>query len=258
MGSDLSSANIFKMRPDLLEAQASVDWVWSQLPDLAERLEKWLDRGVTTEIRDPGPLATHNLIIGVEKELLPLSFNVEVGAYINAIRSSLDILAMALVCRHDLNIREDKVYFPIARSESHFVDADWHGRKLLNALPINEREIVELLKPYHGGSHAIWTMHQLDIVRKHRRLLSVVLRPVSISIKGTLARGDFEPLAVEAVHVNEETIIGMLRKGADTNLVRSKFYVGLNEEGHIARRPVVSALAHLADVARNIIALFDS
>jgi hypothetical protein len=244
------------MRPDLLEAQASVAWALSQLPDLANRLHAWLERGVTTELRDPGAHATHNLIIGVEKELLPLSFNVEVGAYINAIRSSLDILAMALVRRHNLNIREDKVYFPVARSETHFADTNWSGRTLINALPANERAVIESLKPYQGGSHAIWALHHLDIVRKHRRLLSVVLRPISISIKGTLAPGDFEPLAVEAVHVNEETIIGMLRKGVDAGLVRSKFYVGLDEQEHIMRRPVAAALAHLTDVASGIIALF--
>lgn len=245
------------MHPDLLEAQASVGWALSRLPDLAKRLDAWLDRSVTTELRDPGAHATHNLIIGVEKELLPLSFHVEVGAYINAIRSSLDILAMALVRRHNVNIREDKVYFPIARSETRFADTNWSGRKLINALPANERQIIESLKPYQGGSHAIWTLHHLDVVRKHQRLLSVVLRPISISLQGTLTPGDFEPLAVEAVHVNEETIIGMLRKGVDANLVRSKFYVGLNEEGHLLRRPVAGALAHLTDVASGIIALFD-
>jgi len=244
------------VRADLLEAKATAEWARARLPDLAKRLDEWLDRSVTTELRDRGGDATHNLIIGVEKELLPLSFNVEVGAYINVIRSSLDILAMALVRRHNLDVREDKVYFPIARSEAHFADRKWFGRKLIDALPTKEREIIESLKPYHGGSPPIWAMHRLDILRKHQRLLSVVLRPISISLQGTLAPGDFEPLAVEAVHVNEETLIGMLRKGVDAKLVRSKFYVGLAEEEHLARQPVVAALARLADVANGIIALF--
>ena len=164
---------------------------------------------------------------------------------------------MTLVRRHNLNIREDKIYFPIAKSETNFADKNWSGRKFLDALPTKEREIIETLKPYQGGSHAIWTMHHLDIVRKHRRLLSVVLRPISISLQGTLAPGDFEPLAVEAVHVNEETIIGMLRKGVDAKLVRSKFYVALDEEFYIGRKPVAGALAHLTDVASGVIGLFD-
>jgi hypothetical protein len=83
------------MRADLLEAQASVDWAVEQLLPFHQRLEA----NVVIEIRDVPPPATHNPIVAVERELLPISFSVEAGAYINAIRSSLDILAMALVRR---------------------------------------------------------------------------------------------------------------------------------------------------------------
>jgi hypothetical protein len=76
-------------------------------------------------------------------------------------------------------------------------------------------------------------------------------------LQGTLKEGDFEPLAVEAVHVNEETIIGMLRKGVIPTLVRSNFYVRINEEGDLSRRPVSATLVYLMDMAAGIIALFD-
>ena len=36
------------MRPDLLEAQACVDWPMSQLADLSKRLKEWLERGVVS------------------------------------------------------------------------------------------------------------------------------------------------------------------------------------------------------------------
>ena len=93
------------MRADLLEAQASADWVWGQLPLLDQRVEAWLAANVTIEIRDVPPPATHNPIVALEREILPIAFSVEVGAYINAIRSSLDILAMALVRRHGCRSR---------------------------------------------------------------------------------------------------------------------------------------------------------
>jgi hypothetical protein len=112
------------MRPDLLEAQANVEWVLSQLPDLATRLDAWLECSVTTELRDPGAHATHNLIIGVEKELLPLSFNVEVGAYINAIRSSLDILVMALVRRHNLKYQRRQSLFSNREKRGSFCGSE--------------------------------------------------------------------------------------------------------------------------------------
>jgi hypothetical protein len=69
-----------------------------------QRLEAWLDAHVTIEIRDVPAPATHNPIVAVERELLPISFSVEAGAYINTIRSSLDILAMALVISYDFRV----------------------------------------------------------------------------------------------------------------------------------------------------------
>jgi hypothetical protein len=71
-------------RPDLLEALASADWALAQSPDLAKRLDAWIDSSIRMELRDPGPQAEINLIIGVQKEPLSLSFNVEVGAYMLA------------------------------------------------------------------------------------------------------------------------------------------------------------------------------
>ncbi|WP_092117144.1 hypothetical protein [Bradyrhizobium erythrophlei] len=79
------------MRPDLLEAQACVEWPMSQLGGLSKRLEEWLARGVTIEIKELPPPAESNLITAIENELLPLHFQAEVGAYINSIGSSLDV-----------------------------------------------------------------------------------------------------------------------------------------------------------------------
>jgi hypothetical protein len=86
-------------------------------------------------------------------------------------------------------------------------------------LPELDRRLIESLKPYKGGNQGLWALHHFDILRKHRRLLSVGLHPISITLQGTLKEGDFEPLAVEAVHVNEETIIGMLRTDAGRQCV---------------------------------------
>src|SRR3954447_2161380 len=109
------------MRADLLEAQASVDWAIGQLLPFNQRLETWLGANVVIEIRDVPPPATHNPIVALEKELLPIAFSVEAGAYINAIRSGLDILARALVRRHRLAIPEHRVYFPVADSEESLI-----------------------------------------------------------------------------------------------------------------------------------------
>jgi hypothetical protein len=243
------------MRADLLEAQASVDWVWDRLSALAERVEEWLQTNVVIEVRDVPPPATHNPIVAVEKEILPVAFSVEVGAYINTIRSSLDILAMTLVRRHGLSIKEDRVYFPIADSKGALLKNG--GAPLLQQLPADDRGRLLALNPYREGNPALWALHRLDIVRKHRRLLDVQIRPIHLSMQGALQPGDFEPLHGEPFQAGVETVIGLIRKGVPTPTMQSRFYVAINEPDTIQRRPVSAALIYLAEAASTAIKLFD-
>jgi hypothetical protein len=99
---------------DLLDAQACVDWTVEQFPALEDRINGWLRLNVVVEVEDAGP---SDVLVAVQREELARSFNVEIGAYLNTLRSSLDILASALALRHDICAPED-AYFPIARSES--------------------------------------------------------------------------------------------------------------------------------------------
>ena len=156
----------------------------SQLPDLSKRMDEWLKRGVTIEIKDLPPPADSNLIVAVENELLPLFFQIEFGAYINSIRSSLDILAMVLVKRHNIPIREDRVYFPITKSKEDFERGGSSAQQFLKGLPEIDQALIADLRPYQGGNEALWTLHHLDIVRKHRRLLNARLNPIHMSMAG--------------------------------------------------------------------------
>ncbi|QIP03969.1 hypothetical protein [Bradyrhizobium symbiodeficiens] len=246
------------MRPDLLEAQASVDWALSQLPDLSKRLDEWLKRGVTIEIKElPSPADT-NLIIAVENELLPLSFQAEVGAYINSIRSSLDILASALVRRHNIPIPENRVGFPIMESKEKF-DKAKDAQIFVQGLPALGQRLFNDLKPYQGGNERLWTLHQLDIMRKHRRLLNARLNPIHIWMTGSLAEGDFTPLGGEgSIQVNEETVLGMIRKGVPRPAIHTAFYVAIDEPGFAAKKPVTAALAQMAQTASFVINFFDA
>ncbi|WP_142252632.1 hypothetical protein [Bradyrhizobium sp. UNPF46] len=230
----------------------------SQFGDLNKRLEEWLTRGVTIELKELPPPAESNLIVATENELLPLHFQAEVGAYINSIRSSLDVLAMVLVKRHNLQIRESRVFFPIVKSKEEFERTGSDAQKFLEGLPKLERQLMEHLKPYQGGNDALWALHHLDIVRKHRRLLNARLRPIHMSIQGTLAEGDFTPLGGEgSIQVGAETVLGMIKKGVPPLAVHTRFYVGIDEEGFAARKPATAVLVQLINAATYAIKLFD-
>ena len=59
---------------------------------------------------------------------------VEAGAYINALRSSLDILAYALAIRYGVP-HPDDCYFPVVRSEKEFLAGGYKGAKFVKGLP---------------------------------------------------------------------------------------------------------------------------
>ena len=99
------------MRDDLLDAQASVDSAVAKLPAFAEEIEIWLRENVNCHIEQLEPPIPYSPIIAKLKAPLPVAFNVEAGAYINAIRSSLDILASTLAVRYSVP-KPENAYFP--------------------------------------------------------------------------------------------------------------------------------------------------
>jgi hypothetical protein len=72
----------------------------SQLPSFKERLEAWIKANIYTAIREMEENPTHNLVVACEREPLPFAFTVEFGAYLNVLRSALDILACTIAARH--------------------------------------------------------------------------------------------------------------------------------------------------------------
>ena len=245
------------MRDDLLDAQASVDWAVSQFPSHQERVVTWLRDNIEVAFEETPSPATHDVIVLVEKALFPRSFNVEFGAYINAIRSGLDILATTLADRHDA-CKPDDAYFPVARSEAAFISGKYKGAKLINGLPGRERAIIESLKPYKGGNEPLWTLHQLDIQRKHRRLINVDIVPRSFSMQGPMTIGDdFTPVASGPFRVNEKTVIGLLRKGAPRGKIKMSPRVAVNVVDTEAAKEVIGSLNQFASLTASIIKLFD-
>jgi len=244
------------MRDDLLDAQASVDWAETQLKPFAERIESWLGLNVDIRIEDTPPPATHNVIVAVEKAFLPRSFNVEFGAYVNAIRSSLDILATALANRYGVCKPED-AYFPVVNSQAIFASGRYKGSKLVNGLPSTERMVIESLKPYKGGNEPLFTLHHLDVIRKHRRLIDVDILPTSLSIGGR-ERIDFVPVAIGSFRVNEKTILGLLPKGGPNYKFKFVPRIALSEPGSAESKQIIASLRQFASLASSIIKLFDA
>jgi hypothetical protein len=250
------------MRDDLQHAQASVDWAESNFPLLKKKLDAWLRDNVHLAIREQPPNIPNNVVVVAEKEPFPLAFQVEAGIYLNAIRSSLDILACVLANLHCQELIDD-TYFPVAPSKAIFLSGKgYKGDKFIKALPAKERGIIEALNPYRGqdGNHLLCALHDLDIVRKHQRLLSAEVSPRTFVVSGWGRTIDaFIPVSAGLVRTGpDETTIGLLAKSApEQPHIKLTPQVSLSETAYLPRREVITALYEFARFAKAIIRDFD-
>lgn len=246
------------MRDDLLDAQAALDWAKSNFPAFQSALEDWVNTNISVAIRETNANVSHDLVIATEKTSLPFSFSIAAGAYINVIRSALDIVAVALSKRYGIT-NPKNIYFPVVESAAIFQGMKFKGAELVKRMPSADRKIIEALKPYRGGNDAIFALHHLDITRKHHRLLSVSAAPARLSLTGGFEQADIvfpgERGYVE-IPAQGETVLALIRKPAKAQ-VQYSAEIFIQETDIGFRQPAIGALHLFADIADNIIKRFD-
>jgi hypothetical protein len=119
--------------------------------------------------REPG---TRRLIYFVSRvDEVPLEIAVAAGDALQNLRSALDHLAYRLVLlRTGGAVPMSHVYFPIAESLAKY---DQIKKNYLNGVSAHVMGAVDAIKPYRGGTDALWRLHQSNIIDKHRLLLTV-------------------------------------------------------------------------------------
>ena len=119
--------------------------------------------------RDPG---TGQLIYFVSRvEEVPLMIAVVAGDLMQNLRSALDHLAYRLVLAGTAGATPVRhVYFPIADSVEKYEEIK--GSFLAGVRP-EAIMAIDAVKPYWGGTDALWRLHKLNIIDKHRLLLMV-------------------------------------------------------------------------------------
>jgi len=160
------------MRDDLLDAQAALIWAETQIPLLQQGFIEWQRANPYPVIQEPHPDGAGDAAI-VYDQPFPLTFNAWVGAIINSLRSSLDLIAAALAIRNGKN-PDAHTHFPIFRCLLDFIDP-LTGIESIKWLSPRERAAIKAFKPYQGGDAVLWPLHRLDILRKHQRL--VIAKP---------------------------------------------------------------------------------
>src|SRR5712692_6108746 len=94
------------------------------------------------------------------------------GDIVHNLRAALDHLAqqLALLGCPTLNDKElRQIEFPIAETLCKY-EAD-KARKVKGMRP-EAIEAIDRLRPYKDGNHALWRLHELDNIDKHRTLFT--------------------------------------------------------------------------------------
>jgi hypothetical protein len=118
------------------------------------------------------------------------------------------------------------------------------------------------LKPYDGGNALLWSLHQLDIMRKHRKLLRVSAAPHRFRITGPDGFLGKYFTIVQNIGVEtpsyQETVIGLMAKNAPYHEMSMSGQIALSEATLGVPKPVITALRDFAGLADSIVVLFDN
>lgn len=246
------------MRDDLLDAQASIDWAVAQIPVLEKRFIAWQRSGPYESAVEPDPETGDNLVVVRRTRPADLSFNAEAGAIINAIRSSLDMLAASLAIRNGKKPSAN-THFPIFRSHQESFDplTGIEGKKWLSKAEI---ATIKALKPYDGGNEFLYPFHRLDNIRKHERLIAI--EPI---VQSFITSGwEGQPIGgkLEWCDTKDKIILFRARPCVRLRITKSNpnlsYAITLNEAaGIVGKKPVFPVLRAYAACAAEIVAMFD-
>jgi hypothetical protein len=237
------------MQADPSDAQAAVDWAVSQLPALESRFSDWINDSCALVV-EPHPEMGKNLIKLSLKERLPPTFNAEVGAITNSIRSSLDVICKVVARRYSV-LGHIKVYFPIAPTAADWAArTNFKGSEFIKALPADASQIFESLKPYPGGNDTLIALHELDNLRKHSRLIDVRIDPVAVVVSTPSV--EFPTRWV----FENDAVIAWMALGEEKGQLEAPLQIVFDEATLFPNHPVVPTLSDLARFAESIINLF--
>jgi hypothetical protein len=237
------------MGNDLLDAKAAIDWGESQFPILSARTRAW-EASIEKIISDPYPKSGNKIVIARAKEPLPAIINAEVGAIIGTFRSSLDLLAATLARRSSVTPNAN-THFPIFRCIYDFIDPK-DGLECKKWLSASDIKIIKSYSPYDGGNNLLWALHQLDILRKHERLIAAIANP---RIPYVFGRGVtlHEPTPLEY-----ETILLEFPRDAHEPEIGFTTDIIFNEPRLcIDRSPLLPTLSNFSSLVREIVDRFD-
>jgi hypothetical protein len=111
-------------------------------------------------------------VLTLDAKPLPNDIPLMLGDAIHNLRAALDIMACDIVT-HAGGTPSKYTYFPVRDTRQELVAIINGGEIKIAGQDICDL-IVDVVKPYKGGNDPLWSLHQIDIMDKHRLLIPTV------------------------------------------------------------------------------------
>ena len=184
--------------------------------------------------------------------VVPHSIVGAIGDAVHNLRSALDHFACALALRRNPDADLERVAFPIRKDREAFDSVAKKGK--INNLGSDAVSFIDRLKPYGGGDGvaAFWRVHRLDIVDKHRALLTTGIYTLGVP------SGMPPPASYSDTNkwqaLEENPVIARWPAGDPENHAQYIFNVALNEPEIIpARVPVLGVLFEIKSLVEAVL-----
>lgn len=167
-----------KAKDRIILVRVKIEWAKKQLRNLAAEVLA-LEHTHVVFKKDDSEVDPHPIVFSWGDNPHPivkvLAFDAVclAGDIIHNLRSALDHLAMQLALLGNPNLSDKElkqIEFPIAESPEKYENSK---ARQLNGIRTDAMHAIDRLKPYKGGNDDLWNLHVLDIIDKHRTLLTL-------------------------------------------------------------------------------------
>jgi hypothetical protein len=218
---------------------------------MQERIINWRRSKPYTVVIDPDTKLGEKLYRFRNIRPLDPIVHAEAGAIIHSIRSSLDVLACTLAARNGCQDSRS-TYFPIGKSSADFLSKNFMEK--IKRLSQVDRQVIIDLQPYPGGKgDTLCRLHEMDLTRKHRRLLNTFVSPRGVFLGGLQKATYTVPGRIE---FDEEAVFITTPSTAPDGNPTVNLHVSFDEAGVPSNTDISQPIREFASAATAIINLF--
>lgn len=202
---------------------------------------------------------------------VPLEVTLIVGDVLQNLRSALDHLACHLI-RKGAGTITSQSCFPIAGDAAKYVPSFFHRK--IEGMRQEAKDAIHAIKPYKGGNDALWRIHELNKIDKHRLLLTAcsthIGRSATPSERTQLQQlfmdshpGQSAPnlkghlISIPSVPLKAGDKLCTIHHSELEQDVKFLIDVALDEPQIIECQPVIKALYKMSVVVTDIVLSFD-